>query len=107
MSDIEQKPALKLSWIKSACGVAEIYANSIHTTWSLDDVRIRFGQVVDSPETPTPGEKFIGVVEERAAVTFAWRNAKQLRDQLTRVISAFESANGEIKIDLKLPPSLP
>jgi hypothetical protein len=45
------------------------------------------------------------VNEERAAITFPWRHAKLLRDQLTTIIEAFEKANGPIKLDPKLPTS--
>ncbi|MHB8391994.1 MAG: hypothetical protein ACYDBH_20860, partial [Acidobacteriaceae bacterium] len=73
---------------------------------SLDDVRIRLAQVVDSPVNPNPGAEFRGAIEERAAVTFSWRNAKLLRDQLAVIVAAYEKANGEIKVDTVLPPSI-
>jgi hypothetical protein len=89
-------------WIKSADGVVEVYANNLHLVWTLDDVRIRLAQLVDDPEKPTPSIGYNGVSVERAAVTLPWRAAKQLRDSLTRVISAHESLNGEIVTDVKL-----
>jgi hypothetical protein len=95
----------KISWIKSPAGVTEIYANMMHATWTFDDVRLRLGQIVDSPETPNPGPGFKGASEERAAVTFTWRNAKMLRNQLNSIIEYYEKVNGEIKIDLVLPSS--
>jgi|SRR5665213_875898 len=104
MSDNKHQP--KLPWVKSPNGIFEVYANTMHTTWSLDDVRIRLGQVVDNPKTPEPGPEFLGAAEERAAVTFSWRAAKLMRDQLTRIIDGYEKVNGEIKVDIKLPPSL-
>ncbi len=94
-------------WIKSPDGVAEIYANTAHITWSLDDLRIRLGQLINSPDTPNPGPDLVSVSEERAAVTISWRGAKILRNQLTDIIDSYESVNGEIKIDIKLPPSKP
>lgn len=97
----------KLPWIKSPAGVLDVYANSIHVTWSLDDVRIRLGQVVDSPETPNPGEGFKGAIEERAAVTFTWRAAKIVISQLARAVQHYEKVNGEIQLDVRLPPSMP
>jgi hypothetical protein len=100
----DQKPAL--SWIKSPTGVVDVYANTMHATWSLDDIRVRLGQIVDSPKNPNPGADFRGAVEERAAVTLSWRNAKILRDQLIVIIDAYEKVNGEIKVDIELPPSL-
>jgi hypothetical protein len=95
-----------MPWIKSSAGVAEIYTNRIHATWSVDDVRMRLGQVVDSPQTPNPGMGFHGAIEERAAVTFSWRNAKLLRDQLTQMVESYEKVNGEINVNAELPPSI-
>lgn len=93
-------------WIKSPTGISEVYANSLHITWTLDDVRIRLAQVVNSPETPNPGPQFIGVNEERAALTISWRMAKLLRDQLILSINNFEKTNGPIKVDVTLPTNL-
>jgi hypothetical protein len=104
MSEIEDKNT-KLPWIKSPSGVSDIYSNNVHVTWTLDDVRLRIGQIVDNPETPTPGDGFKGAVEERAALTFTWRNAKLIRDQLTKLIDSYEKINGEINVDVTLPPS--
>ena len=98
---------VQLPWVKSPDGVFEVYTNAIHITWTVDDLRIRLAQVVDNPDTPNPGEGFRGVLEERAAVTFSWRGAKALRDQLNTAIENFEKANGPIKIDLALPANLP
>jgi hypothetical protein len=101
--DAEQ-PRPPIAWVESSDGILEVYANMAHITWSLDDVRIRLAQLVTSPETRNPGPKYIGVAEERAAVTLTWRNAKIFRNQLIDVIENFEKTNGEIKVDLKLPP---
>lgn len=100
--EAEAKPVV-LEWIRSPQGVAEIYVNNVHVTWSLDDVRVRLAQLVTSPKSPNPGPVYLGANEERAAVTFSWRNAKLLRNQLSQIIQLYEEANGEIKIDLKLP----
>jgi hypothetical protein len=94
-----------LSWIKSPHGVVEVYANTTHIVWSLDDLRIRLGQLVGSPDTPNPGPEFKAVVEERAAVTFSWRNAVLLRDNLSALIKAYEETNGPIRTDVKLVPA--
>jgi hypothetical protein len=90
-----------VNWVKSSNGLVEVYSNMVHLTWSLDDVRIRFAQMV--PETPNPGEIFGAVAEERAAATLTWRGAKLLRDQLSIVIDNYEKVNGEIKTNIKLP----
>ena len=91
-----------IHWIKSPQGVTDVYANMIHVTWTLDDMRIRLGQLVDSPKTPDPGDDFIGVAQERAAITLSWRVAKMLRDQMTKILEAHEKANGPIKVDVTL-----
>jgi hypothetical protein len=95
----------RLQWIKSPDGVSEVYANLMHITWSVDDVRIRLAQMVDSPETPNPGKGFSGAAQERAAVTFSWRSAKILRDELASAIENYEKTNGPINVDLRLPNS--
>lgn len=102
-SETEPNKNKPMPWVKSPAGVIDIYANQAHVTWTLDDVRVRLGQVVDSPETPNPGLGFLGVTEVTAAVTFSWRNAKLLRDSLTKIIEAYEAVNGEIKTEPTLP----
>jgi hypothetical protein len=93
-----------IPWVKSLKGVVEVYANMTHLTWSLDDVRVRLGQIVESPDTPNPGPTLKPVSEERAAVTFTWRGAKFFRNQLTSIIDSYEKTNGEIKLDVALAP---
>jgi hypothetical protein len=100
----QERPPIR--WIEHPEGVFDVYANMAHLTWSLDDLRIRLAQLVTSPETRDPGTKYVGVAEERAAVTLTWRVAKILRDQLTAIIESFEKDNGEIKLEVKLPPSI-
>ena len=104
---LQEAPTARLPWVKSPKGIAEIYANSIHITWSLDDIRIRLGQIVDNPETPNPGKDFRGAIEERAAITFTWRNAKLAILDLARAIQNYEKVNGEINLSVQLPPSAP
>lgn len=93
-----------IQWAKSPDGVFEVYANMTHIMWSLDDVRVRLGQLVESPETPNPGPDLQAVAEERAAVTFTWRGAKIFQQQLATLIATYEEENGTIKTDVKLPP---
>jgi hypothetical protein len=52
---------------------------------------------------PDEGDEKDFVVEERAAITFSWPQAKQLRDIFAGLVASYEEANGEIK-PLKLPP---
>jgi hypothetical protein len=102
--DNDKATTKPIDWVKSPDGICEVYSNMVHVTWSMDDVRIRLGQLVDSPETPNPGEAFVGVSEERAAITLTWRMAKLLRDQLSGVINRYEKVNGSINISPTLPP---
>jgi hypothetical protein len=108
MSDTgEPKQVGKLAWVQSPNGVVQIYTNSMHTTWTLDDVRLRLGQINTSHETLTPGPGYMAVVEERADVTFSWRAAKILVGELLQIIQSYEKENGEIVIDIKLPSANP
>jgi len=96
--DTKQQP----QWVVSPNGISEVYSNTFHITWSLDDVRIRLAQIVPSDTKRNPGPEFMAVAEERAGVTLTWRSAKVLRDQLSTVIESYENSNGPIKIDVKL-----
>jgi hypothetical protein len=107
MNDKDNDQPPKIQWVKSPHGVCEVYANMMHITWSLDDIRIRLAQLVESPATPNPGPDFVGAAEERAAVTLSWRSAKILRDQLVTAIENFENTNGTINVDVTLPPTVP
>jgi hypothetical protein len=106
MTDNESEAKKPIEWMKPEEGVFDFYANTAHLTWSLDDVRVRFAQLVDSPETPNPGGSFVAVAEERVAVTFSWRNAVVFRNALSAVIESYEKVNGPIKLEVKLPPSM-
>jgi hypothetical protein len=104
MSDADKKDQLPpIHWVESQDGVFEVYANMVNITWTLDDLRIRVAQLIPSPESRTPGDKYVPLAEERAAVTMTWRNAKIFCQHLTSVIESFEKANWPIKVDVKLP----
>jgi|ERR1017187_6031765 hypothetical protein len=98
--DEQKRPAIE--WRKSPGGVLEVYANLSNIQWTLDDVRVRVAQLITSPDHPTPGPAFVAIAEERAAVTFSWRNVKLLRNQLSNIIESYEKVNGEIVTDIKL-----
>lgn len=99
-----EEPKNLIDWVKSPNGVFETYANTLHLNWSLDDVRLRLGQVINSPDTPNPGPELVAIIEERAAVTFSWRNAIVLRDQLSLLIDSYERVNGLVNRHVKLAP---
>ena len=86
-------------WSTSPNGVFETYSNFTHTSWSLYDVRVQFGQL-----RPELGDSKAFVVEERAAITVSWAHAKQLLKALGPIIESYEKTNGEI-LPLKLPPT--
>ena len=76
----------------------EIYSNYLHASWTLFDVRVQLGQLVPARDRP---KDF--VVEEKAAVTISWSQAKNLRDLLADLVASYEETNGEIN-RLKLTP---
>ena len=79
-------------WVPSKTPIPEIYSNYIHTSWSLFDVRILFGQL-----KAEFGNSQHFVVEERAAASLAWAQAKALAKLLTKMVEKYEEKNGEIK----------
>jgi hypothetical protein len=107
MPENESEEKSPIHWVTAPDGVLEIYANVATIQWSLDDVRVRLAQMVNSPETPDPGQNLVAIAQERAAVTVSWRGAKIVRDNLSRAIDAYERVNGEIVVDIQLPKSLP
>lgn len=84
-------------------GVFSAYANVVHMDWTLYDLRIRFGELmqVANDDSPTWANQH-GIVLERAAIRLPWRQAKTLRDLLAGVISNYEVINGELG-HIKLP----
>jgi hypothetical protein len=64
----EDSPKQTLEWVQAATGpVLEVYSNYTHTSWSLYDMRVMFGQII-----PELDDSMKFIVEERAAVTVAW-----------------------------------
>jgi hypothetical protein len=92
-----QPKLTEFAW-RSKEGTPQIYTNYVSVSWTLFDLRFVLGQLV--PEKP--GNK-VFVAEERGSVTFAWPEAKALRDMLVGLVQEYEKANGEIK-PLNLPP---
>jgi hypothetical protein len=89
-------------WVPSKNGsIPEIYTNYTHASWTLFDVRVRFGHLVSADPSNETSTEF--VAEELGAVTFSWPQAKFMRDTLNKLVASYEETNGEIK-PLKLPP---
>lgn len=93
--------ASDFQWVDSQYKSKEIYANLIHLTWTLFDVRINAGQLKPI-KAGFPNSGF--VVEEQGAMTMSWPQAKYLRDLLVNLITSYEKVNGEIK-QPKLAPA--
>src|SRR5713226_8225028 len=78
-------------------GVFETYANVVNMNWTLTDVRLRFGELIQVPDDDRPTwENQHGILLERAAVTIPWFQAKILRDLLDGVLKNYETINGEL-----------
>jgi hypothetical protein len=90
------KIAASVPWIRSERGVCEIYANSIHVNWTTYDVRLRFGQLLADPEKSPDVAGW--VVDDRAAITLSWNEAKYLRNLLHGLIKDYEAKNGKLVI---------
>jgi len=110
MSEGKKPSQPKQRWIPARDGsFIEIYGNFAHASWTLFDVRIKVGHLIPSEESPDPIDDKDSlnpkgfVIEQLAAITIAWPQAKYLRDVLTRLVASYEEVNGEIK-PLKLPP---
>jgi hypothetical protein len=88
-------------------GVFYAYANVVNMNWTLTDVRLRFGELLQVPDENDPTwEKQRGIILERVSVTLPWIQAKLLRDLLDGVIRNYEALNGELKsARLPAPPA--
>jgi len=67
------------------------YANNIQLGWTHSDVRMVFGEVVDS----TPKKV---TVEQRAHITISYLQAKVLMLMLAQAIAQYETVFGEVKM---------
>ena len=84
-------------------GVFMAYANVFNLDWSLHDIRIRFGELMQvfDQDRPTWPNQYATVLE-KAAIRMPWYQAKALCNQLTGIIKNYEEINGELKLP-KLP----
>jgi hypothetical protein len=85
-----------IEWIAPDEGVVDCYANFVYANWTTYDVRVRFGQVTVVPNAKT-AEESKWIVNEKAAVTMTFHEAKHLRNLLHSIIKDYESKNGELK----------
>jgi hypothetical protein len=88
-------------------GVYYAYANMVNMNWTLTDVRIRFGELLQVPNDDAPTwQNQHGILLERVSVTIPWHQAKILRNLLDQVVRNYEEINGELKqIKLPAPPA--
>jgi hypothetical protein len=88
-------------------GVFMDYANTVNLDWTLYDVRIRFGELMQVLNEDNPSwVNQHGVVLEKAAIRIPWHQAKNLCLLLSGVIRNYEEINGELK-QIKLPAAPP
>jgi hypothetical protein len=87
----------KRSTMNAAGRCPELYSNNLFLHGSASDVRMLFLQAVSREGCMGPCEIEL---EQRAAVTVSWINAKKYRDALSRAIELHEAKNGEIRTDL-------
>lgn len=90
-ADNTPKQELKsFNW--KSIGSPEIYSNYFHLGWTLDDVRITLGSLkAENVNTK------LYFAEEKGTVVLPWRQAKNLRDNLSSILAAYEGRNGEIE----------
>ena len=91
----EENKKVEFKWVRSKESIPEVYGNFFHATWTLVDVRVRVGELV--PDLSNPSDKKAFLVDERAAVTVSWPQAKVLAGTLTKLVASYEQVNGEIK----------
>lgn len=87
-------------WVQTDEGVCDVYSNFLNLNWTLYDIRIRFGQIIPNPEQQP--DVALWAINEWAAVTMPWGQAKALRDMLNEAVLKYEAVNGEITL-----PTLP
>jgi hypothetical protein len=95
-NDINDETQPGPAWIIPEDGICDAYSDWTHVNWLPLNVRIRFAQIKSDPRTsPAKGT---WVVEECAAVTMPWQTVKTLNDLLTKIVTAYEKANGPIMV---------
>ncbi len=100
MGDKTETPQQPSGYQRAAEDFYFDYANNVFLESSVWDLKLIFGQLDQSINPPT--------VEQRAAITIPWTQAKILNFLLAAHIIGFELANGKIIIpDAIIPPELP
>lgn len=97
-----ENPKVRIDVVEQTGGIYQVYANHVVVSYTAHDLLVNFSQLRRMPEI-TPSAIPTSRIEQRAAVTMAWSEAKALRDVLTSVIKLFEETNGEINPTPKVP----
>ena len=93
----------KLPLLEPEDGVFNAYSNVVNMNWTLTDVRLRFGELLQVPDDDRPTwENQHGILLERVSVAIPWHQAKVLRDMLAGITRNYEEINGDLK-PIKLP----
>ena len=92
--DLNQTPL-----VEPEDGMFEAYSTVINFNWTLHDVRLRFGELIQETLEGSQGtwKDQQPVIIERAAITMPWHQAKYLCVVLGQLISNYEKLNGELK----------
>lgn len=104
LSTGEPAKPVKMVIVEQPGGVNHIYANAITLGVTGYDMMIWFAKIFRVPDLPDTEP--VNRVEQRAAVSLSWSEAKFLRNSLSDAIEKFEKLNGEIDATPALPPSL-
>jgi|SRR2546426_8930991 len=81
-------------FIEPKDGLMLVYANHVQISQSAFDVKLGFGEILGVEEGKAR-------ILKKVSVTITWLEAKILNDLLSRVLTAYESANGPLA-----PPKL-
>jgi hypothetical protein len=86
-------PQVKIEYVvpDPEVGLFTTYANDVRLTYTIFDVRMVFGEIVD-----VMSDKI--VVEQRAQVTVSYLQAKLLLNTLNQAIAQHETTFGELKL---------
>lgn len=105
-SEAEAQSLLDLSKVlleEPEDGIFLAYSNVVNFDWTLTDIRLRFGELMQVPDDDDPTWPHQhSVLLERVAVTLPWHQAKYLSLMLAAIVKNYEQVNGELK-SLKLP----
>lgn len=86
----------QFEYVESREGLQNIYSNHLQALWTPSDVRIRFGELIRITNAEDGPRVF--TIEDRAAVTLSWTQAKYLHNVLAKIIDDYEKLNGELKV---------